>query len=753
MDSPATRRRRPALWSALVACGLLAAPVPAAATNTRSRVEVGVLGAARVAGAEEGAVDEQASLRARVMRDEKGFHAHSGWRAPRQAEAPEREALAPAAEALLSVEAKLEEAVVGALGQSPSPASSSGNSTDFNSSFNSTQDVKVVGLGAFLAVTSLLMFCACCAPIACCCGCVYFMYYLYRRDNARQQALLKPNVPANFAQGTAGAKAAARPAAATAKAKAAVGRGAGAGFTAAAAAPAAASPAAAAPAAAPATAGGAAAAAGTASMAVGPVASMRAKGGQKGAAGAAPADATASLAVGAAASLRPKGGKKGGAGGPEASLAVGAAASIRGKGAAKGAAAGAAGAPEPAAGGGKPDPNALWAEFDADGSGQLEESEVEKMLRVLFEREHPGETLSKEVLRNAAEVLDKDQSGKITKVEFIEMYDDFFEILYATPGEGGPRDMQPNQKIVLFVDGLKGSGMPSVNTFGGCDPLLEVRVVKGDPASLERFGVDEKAAPGTFAQTECKQGELNPKWTGRLEVGHCVNKLDTYVQIIVFDWNVTTNTALVERALPLGTALAGLKYHHSNEMEKVAHELTLSDMINPGATELKGAKIQCNMFYAELLRYKLTIVKASRVPKMKTFGTADAYIEARVVRGDPKKMEFSYAPGDNVIWSGKSKVVANSMDPRWDETLEFEVAGDPDYRLVLILWDSNSPMSDTAICQTVLELKEIAALEPGSAPVQHSLKFSRLPKVDPVAEFKKTTLKLTIGQSLVFESE
>jgi len=132
-------------------------------------------------------------------------------------------------------------------------------------------------------------------------------------------------------------------------------------------------------------------------------------------------------------------------------------------------------------------------------------------------------------------------------------------------------------------------------------------------------------------------------------------------------------------------------------------------------------------------------------------GTCDGFIEARVVRGSVKTGTFDHGPNDEVcLWSAKTQIVHNSMDPKWNEKFVASVPGYHNLTLQLILWDSNAPLPDVAIAQAWVDLLEVAKGAPGGPEVDHKLRFSKLPGIAPVADFKKTQLKLTLAFEQAF---
>merc|ERR1719277_2814810 len=109
------------------------------------------------------------------------------------------------------------------------------------------------------------------------------------------------------------------------------------------------------------------------------------------------------------------------------------------------------------------------------------------------------------------------------------------------------------QRITVVCNVLEGMDMPNVNRFGGCDPYIECRVVLGDPTHRLRGDLD--VAPMRAAQTEVKRNDMAPRWEQKLmlpELSHCK---DMYVQLVLWDYNLSRSQPVGHVAMPLAHAL------------------------------------------------------------------------------------------------------------------------------------------------------------------------------------------------------
>merc|ERR1719321_1163104 len=95
------------------------------------------------------------------------------------------------------------------------------------------------------------------------------------------------------------------------------------------------------------------------------------------------------------------------------------------------------------------------------------------------------------------------------------------------------------QRITVTCDTLEGFSMPNVNRFGGCDPFVECRIVRGDPTNSLRGDIDK--APLLTAQTDVNRNDLSPCWKQRLALAGLMYEKDLYVQLVLWDYNLVRN--------------------------------------------------------------------------------------------------------------------------------------------------------------------------------------------------------------------
>merc|ERR1719265_2274625 len=294
--------------------------------------------------------------------------------------------------------------------------------------------------------------------------------------------------------------------------------------------------------------------------------------------------------------------------------------------------------------------------------------------------------------------------------------------------------------------------MPNVNRFGGCDPYIECRIVVGDPTHRLRGDLD--MVPMRAAQTEVKRNDMAPTWEQRLMLPDLSFCRDMYVQLVLWDYNLSRSQPVGHVAMPLAHVL--LTHGHRRPVR------TMQFLPLPGG-EIKdlNAKVSAQFSFWETCKLKLVIASGSWLPKVKMVGTISSYVEARVLRGDPRKASFysrSSAPCQ-CLWSGRTSVVAENVDPVWEQEFEFTLACDMNSLwLQLLLWDTNSPHPDVPIAHAVLNMSQAIRERPQhggpGALVKHTLNLEDLPDHSGVvSDLSRAKLVVHMGSQTLLAAE
>jgi len=274
--------------------------------------------------------------------------------------------------------------------------------------------------------------------------------------------------------------------------------------------------------------------------------------------------------------------------------------------------------------------------------------------------------------------------------------------------------------------------MPNVNRFGGCDPFIECRIVRGNPTYLLRGDVDK--APLLTAQTDVKRNDMAPTWNQRLALPDLIYERDLYVQLVLWDYNLMRNHPVGHVALPLERALVG---HGSRHPDR---PLTFSTL--PGCDEIAlNAKVSASFSFWDEYRHRLVVVAGSWLPKVKMLGTISSYIEAQVLNGDPRKVSSA-----ECLWSSRTRVVSDNVDPNYEQEFNFILSCDPSLLwLQLVLWDTNSDGPDVPIGHSVVKMSQAIQHSSACDLVNHQLRLEELPDRYVAADLSRAKLTIRLG--------
>jgi Ca2+-dependent lipid-binding protein len=305
--------------------------------------------------------------------------------------------------------------------------------------------------------------------------------------------------------------------------------------------------------------------------------------------------------------------------------------------------------------------------------------------------------------------------------------------------------------VCLIIDCVNGKDMPSVNTFGGCDPFVEFRLVKShqDPVTKKGFRQGSKTKEGLTVQTASKDNESNPEWNETLQLLKAPIRKDWYLQVILWDKNMMADTPLGHQTFLLEKLLEGLAFVANETTQKRnSRKIDFKSLLGDG--NKVHATIQCKFSYVDMLRFSFNVVKGSRFPKVKLLGTIDGFVELRVERQDVRKKQFESYPGESCVWSSKTTIVQDSMDPKFNQEFDVVLPARAPLQLQVIIWDSNSPLPDSPIAHGVLDLMEVAGKPLGKGPQEHKIRFKCPPGVNPAGDVKKTTVAVSINHQQLF---
>jgi len=299
-----------------------------------------------------------------------------------------------------------------------------------------------------------------------------------------------------------------------------------------------------------------------------------------------------------------------------------------------------------------------------------------------------------------------------------------------------------------------------VNSFGGgCDPLLEFRAVIGENPNDKKGGNVTKPAKNSISTTHL-EGTLHTKWDQTVELMGLANKQGHYVQVILWDFNISGNTPIGYYAFPVTEVIAGLDVEFGKEGPRAKNPRVLNDLICLLKKTILKTQINLSFAMTELHRYQVKVIKAEKLPKVDTNGTIDAFIEVRVLRKDPNKMKDA-AAGDSadIAWQGKTKVVPTDQSPEFNKKFtDIEVAGFHTWYLQFVLHDDRAPYPSLPVAHAIVPLKDISGsgappMSLGGIVTKKELRFEAIPGHSFPEDAKKANVSIELSYDIAFEED
>lgn len=328
----------------------------------------------------------------------------------------------------------------------------------------------------------------------------------------------------------------------------------------------------------------------------------------------------------------------------------------------------------------------------------------------------------------------------------------------AVPCASGRAPSQ-GQKVLLVVSVIKGEQMPEVNTLGGCDPFVEVRIHSGTEDPIKNSNIARPLRPTWSVQTQPKPNERAPLWNETLELVDCTVSAETYVHMILQSWDLARAIQVAHTSMNINKALDKLTFvADANVSQENKFRLKFKSLLGAQYKMNCNPLVDIKISYLEVTKFKINVIKACKLPQVKQLmGTIDSYVECRIVRGNPLKMTFGRFPNKDkdqpglCLWQGTTPVMANNNEPQYDKNFsDAEVPAYGDIYLQLILWDSNYPLLDTPIAHQAMNLRDVMGKPPDTL-AESELKFQKLEGWDKVASFKHAKLSVSIAYSIVMD--
>jgi hypothetical protein len=293
--------------------------------------------------------------------------------------------------------------------------------------------------------------------------------------------------------------------------------------------------------------------------------------------------------------------------------------------------------------------------------------------------------------------------------------------------------------IALFVNVKNGNNMPSMNTFGGCDPFVEVRCVKGDPSEK---GGDVKTKPrdGCFAKTKELSGQTNPVWNQTIILPKAIFENDSFVNIILWDHNRSENSTIGYQHVALSQLLQGMQFDASLD------ELPQKDFVAAAFQSLLDSPIEgffpgVNMAFSfcEVHKFRFKIDLCSALPKVDK-DALDTYVEVRLCDQDPRNEKYPIS-GKHCLWTAKTKTVKDKTDPKFSEELEGICPANPKLFFQVVVIQSKKLLNQP-IGAVVIPMVGLCGQKSGEREFTSTL--TKLPNYSEAAGLSSASIKFKI---------
>lgn len=334
------------------------------------------------------------------------------------------------------------------------------------------------------------------------------------------------------------------------------------------------------------------------------------------------------------------------------------------------------------------------------------------------------------------------------------------------------RDPVKNMRMELQIKVKSGKNMPEVNVMsqplkpgqssqasaGGCDPFVEVMYMKSNPET-QRGGLNAPSA--AKVRTHSKEGDINPVWNEIILLPKIVYGPDYYVNVILWDSNISSNMPIGYRSWTAAQFLQGLQFDPSQE------EVTFTDVVIDNfrsllvdRPQLPGTVVRISTAYLEVHKFKLHVGKATQLPKVDVGGSIDPFVEVRIMNCNPHQHDWHCVPGAETIWSGKTKKFWNNQNPTWDEDIIFSLAGNPAHYIVIAIMDADEGEKgkkpeevNKPVGMTVVPMRRILSNQEGFKE-EFKTMLDKIPgKAFPDLDKQKLArLSFSISHSLVISS-
>eukprot|EP00434_Breviolum_minutum_P010890 symbB.v1.2.009602.t1/scaffold613.1/size180894/10 len=301
------------------------------------------------------------------------------------------------------------------------------------------------------------------------------------------------------------------------------------------------------------------------------------------------------------------------------------------------------------------------------------------------------------------------------------------------------RTLNEGEQIAVSIQNISMKNIPEVNFMGGVDPFLEVQCgFSKDPDAKGRTSASSEKTD----RTEVLSGS-NPKFEKTMDLPRVFNKPDQFLNFLIFDSGTAEDTFIGSKSLSVNKLLEGITvFDLQGPPKAIEQELIFTSEYSTK----KDIKAKFDVIICEAMKFVFDIKQGEKFPEVDNFGGIDSFIEIRATRSDVKSDFLVDDP--KCIWSGRTQVHTDTIAPKYNQEIKATLPADPTLKIQIILWDSNAPMADFPVAHHIMEISEEICHKQNLAPLDHVIKFQKIPGQTPLKGTEKASLKFSLQTSL-----
>lgn len=216
------------------------------------------------------------------------------------------------------------------------------------------------------------------------------------------------------------------------------------------------------------------------------------------------------------------------------------------------------------------------------------------------------------------------------------------------------------------------------------------------------------------------------------------------MNFLLFDSGTAEDTFIASKSLSVNKLLEGISiFDLQNPPKPMPQELVFVSEV----AAKKDIKAKFDVVICEAMKFVFNIKSGEKFPEVDSFGGIDSFIEIRATRSDVKSDWF---PDEDpkCVWSGRTQVHTDAVAPNFDQEIKATLPADPTLMIQIILWDSNAPMADFPVAHHIMDISEEICHKQDLPPVEHVIKFQKIPGQAAPSGYQKASLKFSLQTSL-----